>query len=233
MNPQFVSSENTGHLTDQNVPHEAPTENGLEAENRLDAVDDDRDPEFEEMDDVAVYASTLSIDEVPRESDQAPEALPQARRYYVQGIIQGQHAYLITNLLDGESQTLLQPQMVWTIGRNRQVAIPVYDKGLSRRHAVIQYIRRKGFCLIDLNSTNGSYVNNVRIKQRHTLADGDCVQMAGTAFMFYISQRCRTLDAIHPEVLARLNRPDLARRLPPEFLELEEPEVVFNYSSEF
>ncbi|MDX2100375.1 MAG: FHA domain-containing protein [Leptolyngbyaceae cyanobacterium bins.59] len=190
------------------------------------------EPDQHHSDDLAIYAATLSIDDVAREAEQAAEQmLPQARRYYIQGIIQGQHAYLITNLLDGISQTLLQPQMVWTVGRNRQVAIALYDKGLSRRHAVIQYISRKGFCLIDLNSTNGTYVNNVRIKHRHLLIDGDCVQMGSTAFIFYISQRCKTMDAIHPEVLARLNRPE-PKRLPPEFLALEEPEVVFNHITE-
>ncbi|MCS6814820.1 MAG: FHA domain-containing protein [Cyanobacteria bacterium] len=132
-------------------------------------------------------------------------AVTQLASYYIQGVVQGVHAYLITNLMGGESETLLQPQMVWTIGRNRQVAILLKDSGLSRRHAVIQYVTRQGFYLVDLGSMNGSFVNGLRIKQRHLLEDGDRVSMGNTSFTFYTSCRNRTLETIHPEVLIYLN----------------------------
>jgi len=125
--------------------------------------------------------------------------------HYVQGIVQGVHAYLITNLVGDESETLLQPQMVWTLGRNRQVGILLRDSGLSRRHAVIQYITRQGFYMIDLNSMNGTFVNGLRLKQRHLLEDGDRVSLGNTSFVFYTSCRNRTLEAIHPEVLSYLS----------------------------
>jgi pSer/pThr/pTyr-binding forkhead associated (FHA) protein len=124
---------------------------------------------------------------------------------YIQGILQGTQVYLITNLLHDKSQTLMQSQKVWTIGRNRSAALPLQDRKMSRRHAVILYGADHEFYLLDLNSLNGSYVNGVRVVQRQQLQDGDRVCLGHTEFSFYVSQRERTVDLIHPEVLTRLN----------------------------
>ena len=164
---------------------------------------EDDDPDADS--DLLPHRDTVRISAVPRYLDLPSSSSQESCQYYVQGIVQGLHAYLITNLPGGESETLLQPQMVWTFGRNRQAAILMRDGGLSRRHAVIQYIKREGFYLIDLNSMNGSFANGVRIKQRQLLSDGDQIRMANTSFTFYISRRHKTLEAIHPEVFSRLN----------------------------
>jgi len=140
-----------------------------------------------------------------REPFVEPKLISDVPRFYIQGVVRGQHAYLITNLLGGESETLLQPQMVWTMGRNRQTALPLQDTGLSRRHALIQFIRGEGFYLVDLNSMNGSYVNGVRIRQHHLLEDGDRVQMANTTFTFHSSRRHKTLPVIHAEIMTYLD----------------------------
>ncbi len=148
---------------------------------------------------------TMRITDAFSEPSTAIASVTQVPSYYVHGVVQGVHAYLVTNLMGGESETLLQPQMVWTLGRNRQVAILLRDSGLSRRHAVIQYVTRQGFYIIDLNSMNGSFVNGVRLRQKHLLEDGDRVSLGNTSFIFYTSCRNRTLEPIHPEVLSYLN----------------------------
>ena len=131
------------------------------------------------------------------------KVLPKSSPKYVQGVVHGQQAYLITNLLRGESQTLFQPQMVWTIGRNRDAALPLPERSLSRRHAVILFTQGQGFQLIDLNSMNGSFVNEVRVQQRSPLKDGDCVRLGSAEFTFLTSRSYRTIDLVHPEILAR------------------------------
>lgn len=158
-------------------------------------------------DDSVPHSETIRIpDAFQGQAAVTSPSATQLASYYVQGVVQGVHAYLITNLMGGESETLLQPQMVWTIGRNRQVAILLKDSGLSRRHAVIHYVTRQGFYLVDLGSMNGSFVNGLRIKQRHLLEDGDRVSMgSNTSFTFYTSCRNRTLETIHPEVLVYIN----------------------------
>lgn len=125
------------------------------------------------------------------------------------GVVQGQRVYLITNLLSGESQTLVQSQRVWTIGRHRAAALPLPDPAMSRRHAVILYEQTVGFQLVDLNSMNGSFINGRRVRQRYPLKDGDRVCLGGTNFWFFCSQTCRSTAPLHPEVLGRLYQSSL------------------------
>ena len=123
----------------------------------------------------------------------------------VTGIIQGEQAYLITNLVDGKTQTLLQPQGIWTIGRDRQLAIAIPDRKLSRRHAAIQYVQNQGFYLVDLNSTNGSFVNGEPAQKRVLLKDGDRLRLGSVAFSFLLCNDTHTLEEeIPPEILAQV-----------------------------
>ena len=146
--------------------------------------------------------------------------------YYVQGVIRGQQAYIITNLCNQVSSTLFQPQMTWSIGRNREAAIPLRDRMLSRHHAVLMYVRNAGFHLLDLNSMNGSYVNGVRVENRVSLKDGDFVRVGNTEYFFFVSNGYRNLDPLHSEVLTRLVNPE-AKSPHVDYSELKE-EISFN-----
>ncbi|HEY9908317.1 MAG TPA: FHA domain-containing protein [Thermosynechococcaceae cyanobacterium] len=165
----------------------------------LDAVDSEAQGEA-----LSKFA-TLMLDMPSQAPDKSVKLSVETNLKYVQGVVYGQQAYLITNLLRGESQTLFQPQMVWTIGRNREAALPLQERDLSRRHAVILYTSGEGFQLIDLNSMNGSFVNGSRVQQRCLLKDGDRLRLGSTDFTFLFSRSYRTLDSIHPEILARFN----------------------------
>lgn len=122
----------------------------------------------------------------------------------VTGIIQGQQVYLLTNLLDGKTQSLHQPQGIWTIGRDRLLTISIPDRRLSRRHAVIQYIHNQGFYLIDLNSTNGSFVNGEPVQGRLLLKDGDRIRLSSFSFSFFLCNDCQTTTATPADILAQL-----------------------------
>lgn len=168
--------------------------------------------ELEELEDPNLGRSpTLTIDWESQSTLEAPAQVAE-RPKYVQGVVQGKQVYLITNLISNVSQTLRQPQSAWTIGRNRSASIALQDRKLSRRHAVILFVPEEGFYLIDLNSMNGSYVNGIRVQQRRSLHDGDWVCVGSTRFLFFASVRERTLEAIHSEVLTRLN--NVEARLP-------------------
>lgn len=153
-------------------------------------------------------------------------------RYYVQGVVLGRRACLMTNLLDGISQTLFQPQMVWTIGRNREAALPLRDRALSRRHAVILYQQDQGFYLVDLNSMNGSFVNGVRLQQRQLLQDGDRVRIGSVEFSFFTSKASRSIEPIHPEVLTRFTSSKFRNNDFIDYSALEEPPILFGTSRE-
>ncbi|HBB35195.1 MAG TPA: phosphopeptide-binding protein [Cyanobacteria bacterium UBA9273] len=123
---------------------------------------------------------------------------------YVMGVCGGQQAYLVTNLVGGRTQTLLQRQGIWTIGRDRQLTLSIPDPHLSRHHAVIQYRAKGGFYLVDLNSTNGSFLNGEPVYGRVRLKDGDRIRISSLAFYFFLCQDIQTLEAAPPTILAKL-----------------------------
>jgi FHA domain len=157
-----------------------------------------------EIDDLIARAGTFVGDAALDGDDLDMELSPQTAPRYMHGVVRGQQAYLTTNLLETGSLMLLQPQMVWTLGRNREAGIPVKDRMLSRRHASIMYLRDdRAFYLLDLNSLNGSYVNGVRVDQQR-LKDGDFVRIGNTEFFFFISEHYENLEPLHADVHAKL-----------------------------
>ncbi len=68
------------------------------------------------------------------------------------------------------------------IGRDTANDVQIHDTEVSRRHAEL---RRSGlsYLLVDLGSSNGTYVNGVRITT-HSLASGDQVQVGSTQLLY-------------------------------------------------
>ncbi|MBD2435964.1 FHA domain-containing protein [Nostoc sp. FACHB-110] len=126
---------------------------------------------------------------------------------YVQGIIDDSVVYLVTNLGENHTEALLQPQRIWTLGRDRHNGIYVANKYLSRRHAAIQYIDNNdapGFYLVDFKSTNGSFVNGERVYHQIKLQDGDRIRLGNLTFDFFCNQTCRVLPTVAMELLMQL-----------------------------
>jgi hypothetical protein len=184
---------------------------------------DEENPEEQQI----AKSPTLTIDREEAKSSIEIPVTPEVKPRYVQGIVSGSQAWLVTNVLRSESMSLRQPQMVWTIGRNRSAALPLQDRKLSRRHAVILYTPNEGFYFVDLNSMNGSYINGTRVQQRQRLQDGDCLCVGSTRFFFFVSRQERISEALHPEVLARLNDTEARNGAFTDFSELNE-EISFN-----
>ena len=116
---------------------------------------------------------------------------------YVQGVLLSSQIHLVTNLLQGTTQALTQHQNTWVIGRNPlQSNITIPDQRLSRAHAAIQYIespKQSGFHLIDLKSSNGTYVNGEQVRQSVLLKDGDRVRLGSLSFVFFLCQSSQPL----------------------------------------
>src|ERR1700759_3571089 len=76
------------------------------------------------------------------------------------------------------------------------------DEEISRSHARIS-LDRSGFCAIeDLGSTNGTFVNGLRITGPQTLAVGDTIEVGGTTLVVRelpIPASERALKAVHPQ----------------------------------
>ena len=178
---------------------------------------DEENPEEHQI----AKSPTVTIERDAQVPIEPPPGTLDAKPRYVQGIVVNQQVCLVTNLLKPESITLKQPQLVWTIGRNRSAAFPLQDRKLSRRHAIILY-QKDRFHFIDLNSMNGSYINGVRVQQRQPLQDGDCIYVGSTRFFFFASVQERVTEAIHPEVLTRLNNVEARTGAFIDFSELNE-----------
>jgi len=76
------------------------------------------------------------------------------------------------------------------------------DDEISRSHARIS-LDRSGFCAIeDLGSTNGTFVNGLRIAGPQTLSVGDTIEVGGTTLVVRelpVPTTERALKAVHPQ----------------------------------
>ncbi len=76
------------------------------------------------------------------------------------------------------------------------------DEEISRSHARIS-LDRSGFCAIeDLGSTNGTFVNGLRITGPQTLSVGDTIEVGGTTMVVRelpVPNTERALKAVHPQ----------------------------------
>jgi pSer/pThr/pTyr-binding forkhead associated (FHA) protein len=149
------------------------------------------------------YHSGL-LDEILELENLYQPSLKKTKASYVHGVIDTTSVYLMTNLCDNQSQSLLQPQRIWTIGRNRSSGICIADGYMSRHHAAIQHIEAQGFYLIDFNSTNGSFVNGERTYQPIKLKDGDRIRLGSMTFDFSVNYTCNVLPTVAMELLMQL-----------------------------
>ncbi|MEM9006740.1 MAG: FHA domain-containing protein [Cyanobacteria bacterium P01_F01_bin.86] len=139
---------------------------------------------------------------------------------YVLGLVTDRQALLITNLSEERSQIFLQPHLhdqIWTIGRDpNQASLAVRDRRLSRCHGAIRYDPSCGFILYDLNSTNGTYVNGVRIRQSHALNDGDLIRLGSLNFGFFTGSEFRRVGLPSQEIIHQLNEATIGTTVPME-----------------
>ena len=85
----------------------------------------------------------------------------------------------------------------FVLGRGSDCDIQVDRDSVSRRHAKI--VRAEdGWAVEDLNSTNGSYVNDVQIMPRSPLRDGDLVKIGAAIFKFLSGENVEV--AYHEEI---------------------------------
>ncbi|MBN4001174.1 FHA domain-containing protein [Nostoc sp. LPT] len=144
------------------------------------------------------------LDEILQLENLSQPSLKRVKAGYVHGVVDNTAIYLMTNLGDNQTQSLRQPQQIWTIGRNRNSGIYIADSHLSRRHAAIQHIDEQGFYLIDFNSTNGSFVNGNRALMPIKLKDGDRIRLGNMTFDFFVNYNYRVLPSVAMDLLMQL-----------------------------
>src|ERR671924_331665 len=88
---------------------------------------------------------------------------------------------LVTLTVDGNEHAIDKQSVV--IGRSKDCDVRVADPNVSRRHAEV---RQEGttYWLVDLGSTNGTFVNGVKVSRARKLTPGDLVRVGETDFRF-------------------------------------------------
>ncbi|MEB3212091.1 MAG: FHA domain-containing protein [Leptolyngbyaceae bacterium] len=120
---------------------------------------------------------------------------------YIQGMILNGQVGIVTNVMKGTTQTIFQPQNIWTIGRDRRKSVISTEDGrLSRCHAAIAYKEQpQTFYLVDFDSTNGSYINGEQIRKEQRLKDGDRVRLGSLSFTFFTCVSVRRASYVPDE----------------------------------
>jgi hypothetical protein len=107
-----------------------------------------------------------------------PVAADAATKRYVVGWLIG-----LNGAVRGESYALRMGRNV--LGRDRRSDVVVNDDQASSHHADLVFRpEERRFILMDHNSTNGTYVNEVEIEQRRDLTSNDVVRIGSHRFLF-------------------------------------------------
>ncbi len=117
------------------------------------------------------------------------------------------------------SQEFIFSKKSVSIGRSLKNDITINNGSVSAMHAVINNTD-KGFFLDDDNSTNGSYINNVKIKH-HPLTDGDIITI-GTHQLIFDSETGETDKQSEATVMVSA---DFQKQLQEELAKIQKPSV--------
>ncbi len=80
------------------------------------------------------------------------------------------------------------------IGRNRDAAVYLDDEGISRNHVRVERWPGGEFVAFDLSSTNGTFLNGVRIRSA-VLAEGDILRIGATELQFGSARAIQAREA--------------------------------------
>ena len=115
---------------------------------------------------------------------------------------------MAASLLGPTGRTLLGSALV-TIGRGLDNQLALNDKEVSVHHAIIR-LEGPMYTIVDIGSTNGTFVNNKRLDRNtpRSLTKGDVIRVGQTILTFEISETADTPpDIVHPPSERQQARP--------------------------
>jgi hypothetical protein len=120
----------------------------------------------------------LAAVQEPERTVAAPRADSAVQKRYVVGWLVG-----LNGATRGESFAIRMGRNV--LGRDRRSDVCIHDDQASSHHADLVFRpEERRFILMDHNSTNGTYVNEIEIEPRRDLADRDIIRVGSQKFLF-------------------------------------------------
>ena len=105
------------------------------------------------------------------------------------------------------------------VGRHQDADVLLQAAEISRRHAAL-LLKDQLLWVQDLNSSNGTFINDIRIEQEKQLHDGDIVQFASFKFSVLApTQEILDLPEIEVEPVNTASTPDLSDQGMPSLTE--------------
>jgi len=105
------------------------------------------------------------------------------------------------------------------VGRHQDADVLLQAAEISRRHAAL-LLKDQLLWVQDLNSSNGTFINDIRIEQEKQLHDGDIVQFASFKFSVLApAQEILDLPEIEVEPVNAASTPDLSDQGMPSLTE--------------
>lgn len=95
----------------------------------------------------------------------------------------------------------LPPGRSLTMGRNRDLELPLPDLKLSRRHCTVGYEGERCF-ITDHGSTNGTFINGERIEGKVELNDFDRIVLGDTELEFHYADKVPIPGSFDPDAIA-------------------------------
>jgi adenylate cyclase len=100
-----------------------------------------------------------------------------------------------------ETVWTLADQSTYRLGREKTTDIMLPYSWVSRKHAMIQVENNGRHNLIDLGSSNGTFVNGKRIYTPTQLNSGDCIGIGNTRLTFYQEDSAPPAESAGPNEL--------------------------------
>jgi len=93
---------------------------------------------------------------------------------------------MVTDSAGRSNRIDLEIQSTFFVGRSKQSNnLSFDDEKLSRQHFAIE-ADEDGFFVTDLDSTNGTYLNGVKLLNRRPLGDNDVITAGQEKFVFVL-----------------------------------------------
>ncbi|QNX08588.1 FHA domain-containing protein [Acinetobacter seifertii] len=122
----------------------------------------------------------------------------------------------ITGEITGQEITVDRDMLV---GRHQDADLLLQAAEISRRHAAL-LLKDQLLWVQDLNSSNGTFVNDIRIEQEKQLHDGDIVQFASFKFSVLApAQKITDLPEVEAEPVQAASTQDLSDQGMPSLAE--------------